>query len=101
MSTPLAAVPTSKPSPMARLAAGLRQIAEAVEELELQQAPAPEPRPEDDESLTAAAAAKRLGISKRTVYDLVKRRELGALHIGNLVRIPAKSLETFKRRRLR
>lgn len=52
----------------------------------------------DDISFTPEEVAKNLKISKFTVYELIKRGELAAYHIGRKVRVEAADLEVFKRR---
>ncbi len=52
----------------------------------------------DDISFTPEEVAKNLKISKFTVYELIKRGELAAYHIGRKVRVEAADLEIFKRR---
>jgi excisionase family DNA binding protein len=49
--------------------------------------------------LTIPQAAKRLGLGRNKVYDLI-REGLPVLHIGRAARIPAKALEEFIEQRL-
>ncbi|MGD0152730.1 MAG: helix-turn-helix transcriptional regulator [Thermacetogeniaceae bacterium] len=49
-------------------------------------------------SYTPSEVAEILKISKFTVYELIKRGELAAYHIGRKVRVEAPDLETFKQR---
>ena len=41
---------------------------------------------------TAAAA---LSLSRSTVYELIARREIDAVHVGRAVRIPADALQAY------
>lgn len=49
--------------------------------------------------LTMPEAAKRLGISRTYLYELVGRREIVALKLGKLTRIPVFALEEFVQRK--
>ncbi|MHB8125442.1 MAG: substrate-binding domain-containing protein [Desulfitobacteriaceae bacterium] len=52
----------------------------------------------EDISYTPEELAKILKISKFTVYELIKRGDLAAYHIGRKVRVEGADLEVFKRR---
>jgi DNA binding domain, excisionase family len=52
----------------------------------------------EDISYTPEEIAKILKISKFTVYELIKRGELAAYHIGRKVRVEGADLEVYKRR---
>lgn len=52
----------------------------------------------EDISYTPEEVAKILKISKFTVYELIKRGELVAYHIGRKVRVEAGDLEIYKRK---
>lgn len=45
--------------------------------------------------LTVPEAAKALGISKNTIYDLVRRDDFPHIHIGSRIRIPLAGLEAW------
>jgi len=45
-----------------------------------------------------AEAARRLGVSQRTVATLVARRELGSRKVGRRRIVPVSALETFMKR---
>ena len=49
-------------------------------------------------SYTPNEVAEILKISKFTVYELIKRGELAAYHVGRKVRVEAPDLEAFKQR---
>jgi putative molybdopterin biosynthesis protein len=49
-------------------------------------------------SYTPSEVAEILKISKFTVYELIKRGELAAYHVGRKVRVEAPDLEVFKQR---
>lgn len=49
-------------------------------------------------SYTPDEVAKILKVSKFTVYELIKRGDLRAYHVGRKVRVEASDLETFKQR---
>jgi putative molybdopterin biosynthesis protein len=51
----------------------------------------------EDVSYTPEEVAKILNISKYTVYELIKRDELAAYHIGRKVRVDGADIEAFKR----
>jgi len=46
-------------------------------------------------AMTVAEVAEQLQVSERMVYKLVKSGELTACWIGNLLRVPARSLSQF------
>lgn len=50
-----------------------------------------------DEVYSVAEVARRLGVSKRSVYRLIRSGQLRALHIGTAWRVPAESLRNFIR----
>ncbi|KLU59540.1 PBP superfamily domain protein [Peptococcaceae bacterium CEB3] len=52
----------------------------------------------EDISYTPEEVAKILKISKFTVYELIKRGQLTAYHIGRKVRVEAADLEAYKRK---
>jgi putative molybdopterin biosynthesis protein len=52
----------------------------------------------DDISYTPKEVAEILKISKYTVYELVKRGELKAYHVGRKVRIEGEDIENYKRK---
>jgi excisionase family DNA binding protein len=52
------------------------------------------------ELLTATEVAKRLRISKPTLYDLLRSGQLASLKIGRARRIPASAVDAFIRARL-
>lgn len=52
----------------------------------------------EDVSYTSEEVAKILKISKYTVYELIKRGELAAYHIGRKVRIEGTDLEIYKQK---
>lgn len=52
----------------------------------------------DSVSYTPEEVARILKISKYTVYELIKRGELTAYHIGRKVRVEAADLEAFKQK---
>jgi excisionase family DNA binding protein len=45
--------------------------------------------------LTVAAVCSILGVSRPSVHALVRRGDLRAVRVGNVVRIPTTSLESF------
>ncbi|SPF31928.1 conserved hypothetical protein [Candidatus Desulfosporosinus infrequens] len=51
----------------------------------------------EDVSYTPEEVAKILNISKYTVYELIKRDELAAYHVGRKVRVDSADIEAFKR----
>jgi len=51
----------------------------------------------EDVSYTPEEVAKILKISKYTVYELIKRDELAAYHVGRKVRVEAADIEAYKR----
>lgn len=51
----------------------------------------------EDVSYTPEEVAKILKISKYTVYELIKRDELAAYHIGRKVRVDSADIEAYKR----
>ncbi|HZK55755.1 MAG TPA: helix-turn-helix transcriptional regulator [Desulfosporosinus sp.] len=51
----------------------------------------------EDVSYTPEEVAKILKISKYTVYELIKRDELAAYHIGRKVRVDGADIEAYKR----
>ncbi len=51
----------------------------------------------EDISYTPEEVAKILKISKYTVYELIKRDELSAYHIGRKVRVDSADIEAYKR----
>lgn len=51
-----------------------------------------------DKVYTPDEVASLLQISKQTVYELIKRRELAAFKVGNKMRIEEKQLEAYKTR---
>ena len=51
----------------------------------------------EDISYTPEEVAKILKISKYTVYELIKRDELAAYHVGRKVRVEAADIEAYKR----
>jgi excisionase family DNA binding protein len=46
--------------------------------------------------MTVPEAAKRLSLSRSTVYELIRRGELTAVKVGGARRIPAVALERFR-----
>lgn len=42
----------------------------------------------DDKYLTVSDVAARIGVSKMTIYRMVRENTLGSLRIGKLIRIP-------------
>ncbi len=46
--------------------------------------------------LTVPEAAKRLSLSRSTVYELIRRGELTAVKVGGARRIPAVALERYR-----
>lgn len=56
-----------------------------------------QPTPSDDVrlALTYHEAAQTLGVSERTVWQLVRDRKLKACRIGRAVRIPVAAIEQF------
>lgn len=88
--------------PLAPVVAALRACADYLETIGPPAPVAPAPAPGDDANLSIADAARRLGVSRGTVYALIKRRELTAQHVApRSVRIRARDLESFRRRRTR
>ncbi|HPD68831.1 MAG TPA: helix-turn-helix domain-containing protein [Rectinema sp.] len=51
-------------------------------------------------SISVPTAAKMLGISARTVWQLVKDHEISSFRIGSRVLIPYQALTTFIEQRL-
>jgi excisionase family DNA binding protein len=49
----------------------------------------------DDELLTVPEVMARLKISRSTVYDLIRTRQLASLTIGRARRIPTHALTTY------
>ena len=45
--------------------------------------------------LTIEEAARRLSVSRSTLYDLLQRGEIESVHIGSLRRVPVDCLEDF------
>ena len=45
--------------------------------------------------LTIEEAARRLSVSRSTLYDLMQRGEVESVHIGSLRRVPVDCLEDF------
>lgn len=45
--------------------------------------------------LTVEEAARRLSVSRTTLYDLLHRGEIESVHIGSLRRVPVDCLEEF------
>ena len=45
--------------------------------------------------LTVEEAARRLSVSRTTLYDLLQRGEIESVHIGSLRRVPVDCLEDF------
>jgi excisionase family DNA binding protein len=52
-------------------------------------------QPGIDRLLNAAKVAKRLGISKAKVYQLIERREITAIHMDSAVHVRPQDLEDF------
>ena len=50
-----------------------------------------------DEVYKVAEVARRLGVTPRSVYRLIRSGKLRALHIGTAWRVPAESLRNFIR----
>ncbi|MDF2596332.1 MAG: DNA-binding protein excisionase family, partial [Clostridia bacterium] len=50
----------------------------------------------EDKVLTAQEVADLLKISKNTVYELIKRGELGAYKIGNKMRVEMSQVDAYK-----
>ena len=48
------------------------------------------------EAMTVHEVARALGVSRFTVYDLVKRGELAAFRVGNRLRVEPAALAAFK-----
>lgn len=55
----------------------------------------PLPTDTDDRLLSVSEACKLLGLSRPTVYGMIQRRELPAVRIGNVFRIPRRALTEF------
>ena len=47
--------------------------------------------------LTVAQVAQALGIGKKAAYALVNQREIGAIRVGRMIKVPKFSLEEFVR----
>ena len=91
MSTAL--TPERKRTPLARLAAGLRQCAEALEEME---------GPVGNTPMTAPQVAQALGVSAAEIYRQVRLGNIGSIRLGRkAVRIPVEEFEAFRKRRTR
>lgn len=93
MSSPVL-LPERKRSPLARLAAGLREIAGAIEEME---APKPGPGPLS----TVREAAADLHVSPDLLYREIKEGRIKTVRVGAAIRIAAEELEAYRRRRTR
>lgn len=48
--------------------------------------------------LTVEATAQRLSLSRSTVYELIGRGELRAVHVGRAVRLPAREVSDYAER---
>jgi excisionase family DNA binding protein len=48
--------------------------------------------------LSISDVQRLLNVSRSTVYRLIERGELGCVHIGRAVRIPAEGVEEFMQR---
>jgi excisionase family DNA binding protein len=62
----------------------------------------PEDRANDERRvllLTMIDAARALSIGRTTMYELVAAGEIGVVHIGRSVRVPADALHAFVERR--
>lgn len=55
-------------------------------------------RADDEDNLSIAAAAKRLGVSRGTVYNLITRGELEDVRIAGRHLIPASEIRRLTRR---
>src|SRR3546814_4760838 len=51
--------------------------------------------PEDDEWLSTQAAAKRLGVTPRTLYRFVDQGDLPAYRMGRVIRLRAHEVDAF------
>ena len=49
--------------------------------------------------MTVAEVAKRLGVSRSTVYQLCERGELGHVRVSNAIRVPGMALAAYVRLR--
>lgn len=49
---------------------------------------------------TVPAACQRLGISRTTIYELLKQREIRSFKVGNRTLIPDSDLRAFVAKRL-
>ncbi len=61
--------------------------------------PEPEPiivEPEDCHSYTVKEAAARMGVSSKTVYQLILAGKLHAYRIGSAIRIPVEEIARFE-----
>jgi excisionase family DNA binding protein len=78
-------------------AAALRMQADALEALAELEAADPSP----GELLNLKEAARRLGVSRAFVANLIKRREIAAIRLGSrLWRIRAAELKAYQKRRI-
>ena len=51
--------------------------------------------------LTVEEAARRLGIGRTLAWQLVRDGQLPSVRLGRLVRVPARALEDWLKRRIR
>ncbi|WP_328893728.1 helix-turn-helix domain-containing protein [Streptomyces sp. NBC_00236] len=58
------------------------------------------PLPTTHRALTVPQVMEALGLSRFTVYNLIRSRELPSITIGRARRIPAESLRTFMETKL-
>jgi putative molybdopterin biosynthesis protein len=56
------------------------------------------PTAQDTPLLRPADAAERLAVSRKTVYRLIDRGELRAIHVGRVVRIDPDDLDRYLNR---
>lgn len=50
--------------------------------------------------LTVDQAARRLGVGRSLMYELLTAGEVGSIHVGRLRKVPARALEEYVERRL-
>ncbi len=50
---------------------------------------------QNDQALSVTEVARRLGVNRKTVYNLIKRHEIPAIRVSRLWRVPQSALEAF------